>query len=152
MSDHTIMIIWVMKIFFVQFFCVFLPPLLNIFCFCYLNGPLVVRGKKPNLAFTSQSNTIISWEISETFVIKVVSCLGLKSGCFCRSAVLPATVTEGSEVTWSLFPVWGCVISSQGHDFLLSKPGCKRNRTHFMWSVVCHWGLSVDSILMKYCK
>ena len=26
------MIIWVMKIFFVQFFCVFLPPLLNIFC------------------------------------------------------------------------------------------------------------------------
>ena len=24
----------VMKIFFVQFFCVFLPPLLNIFCFC----------------------------------------------------------------------------------------------------------------------
>ena len=33
MSDHTIMIIWVMKTFFVQFFCVFLPPLLNIFCF-----------------------------------------------------------------------------------------------------------------------
>ena len=33
-SDHTIMIIWVMKMFFAQFFCVFLPPLLNIFCFC----------------------------------------------------------------------------------------------------------------------
>ena len=33
-SDHTILIIWVVKIFFVQFFCVFLPPLLNIFCFC----------------------------------------------------------------------------------------------------------------------
>ena len=32
-SDHTILIIWVMKIFFVQFFCVFLSPLLNIFCF-----------------------------------------------------------------------------------------------------------------------
>ena len=29
MSDHTIVIIWVVKIFFVQF-CVFLPPLLNI--------------------------------------------------------------------------------------------------------------------------
>ena len=28
----TIVIIWVVKIFFVQFFCVFLPPLLNIFC------------------------------------------------------------------------------------------------------------------------
>ena len=33
-GDHTIVIILVMKIFFVQFFCVFLPPLLNIFCFC----------------------------------------------------------------------------------------------------------------------
>ena len=28
LSDHTIVVIWVMKIFFVQFFCVFLPPLL----------------------------------------------------------------------------------------------------------------------------
>ena len=33
-DNHTIVIIWVVKIFFVQFFCVFLPPLLNIFCFC----------------------------------------------------------------------------------------------------------------------
>src|SRR5574340_867340 len=31
------MIIWVMKIFFVQFFCVFLLPLLNIFCFCQVH-------------------------------------------------------------------------------------------------------------------
>ena len=29
--------ICVVKIFFVQFFCVFLPPLLNIFCFCLLH-------------------------------------------------------------------------------------------------------------------
>ena len=34
LHDHTIMIIFVVKIFFVQFFYVFLPPLLNIFCFC----------------------------------------------------------------------------------------------------------------------
>ena len=33
-SDHTIVIIWLVKIFFVQFFCVFLPSLLNILCFC----------------------------------------------------------------------------------------------------------------------
>ena len=33
MSGHTILVIWVMKIFFVQFFCLFLRPLLNIFCF-----------------------------------------------------------------------------------------------------------------------
>ena len=33
MSDHTVVIIRVVKIFFVEFFCVFLPPLLNIFYF-----------------------------------------------------------------------------------------------------------------------
>ena len=32
--DHTIMVIWIIKTYFVQFFCAFLPPLLNIFCFC----------------------------------------------------------------------------------------------------------------------
>ena len=31
MSDHTIVVISVIKTFFVQFFCVFLLPLLNIF-------------------------------------------------------------------------------------------------------------------------
>ena len=33
-DNHSGVIIWVVKIFFVQFFCVFLPFLLNIFCFC----------------------------------------------------------------------------------------------------------------------
>ena len=37
MSNHTIVIIWVMKILFVQFLGVFLPPLLNIFCFCWVH-------------------------------------------------------------------------------------------------------------------
>ena len=31
---HTIVLIWVIKIFFVSFFCVFLPSLFNLFCFC----------------------------------------------------------------------------------------------------------------------
>ena len=35
MSDHTIMVIWVIKTFFIQFFCVFLLPLLNLLCCCY---------------------------------------------------------------------------------------------------------------------
>ena len=34
LEPDIIMIIWVMKIFFVLFFRVFLPLLLNIFCFC----------------------------------------------------------------------------------------------------------------------
>ena len=36
MSDHTIVIIRVIKTILVQFFCVFLPPLLNFFCFCWI--------------------------------------------------------------------------------------------------------------------
>ena len=36
MSDHTIVIFWVIKIFLVQFFCVFLPSLLDLFCFYYV--------------------------------------------------------------------------------------------------------------------
>ena len=30
------MVIWFIKSFFVYFFCVFLPPHLNLFCFCYV--------------------------------------------------------------------------------------------------------------------
>ena len=43
MSDHTIVIIQVMKIFFVQFFCVFLPSLLNIFCLNLKQSSLVAQ-------------------------------------------------------------------------------------------------------------
>ena len=32
--NHDGVVNWVMKIFFVEFFCVFLPPFLNSFCFC----------------------------------------------------------------------------------------------------------------------
>ena len=61
MSDHTIVIIWVVKIFFVQFFCVFLPSLLNIFCFCkgekerykYLNAEFQRIARRDKKAFFS---------------------------------------------------------------------------------------------------
>ena len=33
----TIVVIWIMKMFFVYLFCVFLPSLLNIFCVCYVH-------------------------------------------------------------------------------------------------------------------
>ena len=42
---YTIVVIQVIKIFFfVDFFCVFLPPLFNIFCFCYVHtiSPFIV--------------------------------------------------------------------------------------------------------------
>ena len=47
-----------------------------------LNGLMEVRRKEPNLAFTSQSNTIVCWKISETFVIKDNSPLDLNQVVF----------------------------------------------------------------------
>ena len=41
-----------------------------------------VRRKEPNLAFTSQSHTIVCWKISETFVIKDNSPLDLNQVVF----------------------------------------------------------------------
>ena len=35
-SDHTTVAFWIIKTFFVELFCVFLPPLLNLFCFCWV--------------------------------------------------------------------------------------------------------------------
>ena len=52
----AIMIIWVVKIFFVQFFCVFPTPLLNIFCFCYS-------------AFLSFIEPIFAWNIPFVYLI-----------------------------------------------------------------------------------
>ena len=34
MSDHTTVVIWVIKTFLVYFFCIFFLPLPNLFCFC----------------------------------------------------------------------------------------------------------------------
>ena len=42
--DHTIVVIWVIENFLIQFLHVFLSPLLNIFCFCWVHNfffPLV---------------------------------------------------------------------------------------------------------------
>ena len=44
MSDHTIVIILVMKIFFVQFFCVFLPPLNKVWTLANDNGQILVHS------------------------------------------------------------------------------------------------------------
>ena len=64
--------------FFVQFFCVFLPPLLNIFCFCYV----------PFLSFIE---LIFAWNIP------LVSLIFLK-----RSLVFPILLFSSISLHWSL--------------------------------------------------
>ena len=73
-SDHTIMTIWVVKIFFVQFFCVFLPPLLNIFA--------SVRS----IPFLSFIEPIVAWNVP------LVSLIFLK-----RSLVFPILLFSSTK-------------------------------------------------------
>ena len=75
----TIVIIWVLKIFFVQFFCVFLPPLLNIFCFCL--GPY---------------HPVLYWPIF-AWNVPLVSLIFLK-----RSVVFPILLFSSISLHWSL--------------------------------------------------
>ena len=76
MSDHTIMIIWVMKTFFVQFF-VFLPPLLNIFCFL--------------ISLLSFLEPIFAWNVSFVSLIFLNRCL-----------VFPILLFSSNSLHWSL--------------------------------------------------
>ena len=58
-SDHTIVIILVMKLFFVQFFCVFLPPRLNIFCFCSVHTISVLYRAHPCMKYSLGSSNFL---------------------------------------------------------------------------------------------
>ena len=73
------MIIWVVKIFFVQFFCVFLPPLLNIFSSVWF------------IPFLSFIVPIFAWNVP------LVSLSFLK-----RSLVFPILLFSSISLHWSL--------------------------------------------------
>ena len=77
MSDHSIVIIWVMKIFFVLF-CVLLSPLLNIFCFC------------TSISFLSFIVPIFAWNVP------LVSIVFLK-----RSLIFPILLFFAISFHWS---------------------------------------------------
>ena len=94
MSDHTIVIIWVVKIFFLQFFCVFLPPLLT--------SAASVRS----IPFLSIIEPIFAWNVpllSLIFLkrsglirhpVSIITVYTLCSWCWCPSQ-------EGNtEVRW----------------------------------------------------
>ena len=83
MSDHTIVVIWVMKIFFVQCFCVFLPPLFNTFCFCYIKIP--IRKSSPENIVHSCSSISKTQTTQEKYVPKI------KKGHFC-AGVIPIAI------------------------------------------------------------
>ena len=70
LSDHTIVNIRVVKIFFVQFFCVFSPPLLNIFWLLgpYCSCPLFIVCMKCSLSISNFLEKISSLSHSIVFL------------------------------------------------------------------------------------
>ena len=85
--DYTIVIIWVVKIFIVQFFCVFLPPLLNLFCFFR------------SIPFLSFIKPIFAWNVP------LVSLVFLK-----RSLVFPILLFSSISLHWLLRKVFLSVL------------------------------------------
>ena len=79
MSDHTIVIILVVKIFFVPFFCVFLPPL------------LISSASVRSILFLSFIEPIFAWNVH------LVSLIILK-----RSLVFPILLFSPIYLHWSL--------------------------------------------------
>ena len=95
MSDHTIVIIWVMKLFFVQFFCVFLPPLLNSFCcFFYedLQDLLEVTPKKDVFFIIGNWNAKVGSQetpgVTGRFGLGVLNEAGQRLTKFCQENAL----------------------------------------------------------------
>ena len=78
-SQHIIVIIWVVKIFFVQFFCVFLPSL------------LISSASVRSIPFLSFIKHIFAWNVP------LVSLIFLK-----RSLVFPILLFSSISLHWSL--------------------------------------------------
>ena len=70
-SDHTIVIIWVMKIFFVELFCVFLPPFL--ISFASVRSILFLSFIQPIFAWNVPLVTLIFLKRSLVFAILLFS-------------------------------------------------------------------------------
>ena len=79
MSDHTNVIIWVMKIFFVQFFCVFFPP------------PLIASHSVSSIPFLPFFMPIFAWDVP------LISLIFLK-----RSLVFPILLFSSVSLHCSL--------------------------------------------------
>ena len=84
-SDHTIVVI---KNFFVSFFCVFLPPLLNIFCFCQVHTISVLYWAHPCMKCSFDISNFLekTRKISLVFPILLFSSTSLH--CLFRKAFL----------------------------------------------------------------
>ena len=95
MSDHTIVIIWVVNIFFVQFFCVFLPPLLNIFCLCQV----------PTISVLYWAHLCMKYSLGISNFLEEISSLSLSIVFLYFFALIPHQALATSK--W-----WFCRVSS----------------------------------------
>ena len=101
MSDHTIVVIWVIHTFFIQFFCIFLPLLNLFFCvksFCFL--PFIA----PIFAINSLLVSLIFLKWSLVFPILLFSSISLLWS-------LKKTFLSLLAILWNsaLFPFFLCL-------------------------------------------
>ena len=73
---YTITVIRIIKTFLVQFFCVFLPPLLNLFCLCYVLAVSVLYCAHPAWKFPLMSPIFLKWSL--VFPILLFSSISLQ--------------------------------------------------------------------------
>ena len=97
---------WVMKIFFVEFFCVFLQPILNIICYCYVHT--VSFFIAPIFAGNVPLVSLIFLKRSLVFPILLFFSVSLP--CLLSKAVLyfPA-ILWNSAFRWYIFPFLLCL-------------------------------------------
>ena len=139
-SDHTIVIIWVVKIFFVQFFCIFLPPLLSTFCFCSVHttsalycAPLCMKCSLGisnfleeiySLSYLLFSSISLHWSLRKSFLSLLA-------------------ILWNSAFKWEYLS-----LSSLIFTYLLFTAMCRASETTILPYCICFWGDSLDPCLL----
>ena len=137
MSDHTIVANQVIKTFFVQLFCVFLPPLLNLFCICYVLAVSVLYWAHHCMKCSPGISNFLE-EISSLSHSTVFLCLSLLFSGILHSVgyIFPSRCSIYHGQRWDL--LW----------LLPAPPACGPKILQFLF--LCIWGLLGISILWKF--
>ena len=100
MSDHTIVVIQVIKNFYAYFFCVFLTPLLNLFCFCsVLTISVLYHAHLCMKCFLG-----ISYFVENSLVFPILLFSSISLHCSFKRAFLPLlAILWNSAFRWVYF-------------------------------------------------
>ena len=116
--------------FFVQFFCVFLPPLLNIFCFCYVHTISVLYWAH----LCMKCSLGISNFLEEIFPILLFSSISLHC-LLCKAFLSLLAILWNSAFKWEYLSFFPLLFTS-----LLFTAICKApSDSHFTFLIYFPW-------------